>query len=115
MNKQQSDREEFENGVGDEMFSHFYEPYQQNHKDEVWAWINAQIESKLKQAKQEGAKEVLEEVIPNKKRMDVGDIGASSISLPKVEIWHQETRIGFNRCVDLIKEKLSNLNNKSNE
>ena len=87
MNKQQSDREEFENGVGDEMFSHFCEPYQQNHKDEVWAWIQSKIESKqkemamkqavelanldqqittlkaeVKQAKQEGAKEVLEEV-----------------------------------------------------
>ena len=49
MNKQLSDREEFENGVGDEMFSHFYEPYQQNHKDEVWVWINAQIESKQKE------------------------------------------------------------------
>jgi len=49
MNKQLSDREEFENGVGDEMFSHFYEPYQQNHKDEVWAWIQSKIESKQKE------------------------------------------------------------------
>ena len=170
MNKQQSDREEFENGVGDEMFGHFLKPCQQNHKDEVWAWINAQIESKLKemairqaveltnldqqittlkaevkQAKQEGAKEVLEEVENRPKERFISDeqydklekfktiqaysglcvncgydrtIGCWNSAFLEVGCTIKPDMVFCPKCDDFIKterEKLSNLNNQSNE
>ena len=106
--KQQSDREEFENGVGDEMFSHFYEPYQQNHKDEVWAWI----ESKLKQAKQEGVKEVLEEkeinLIVTLLKTQKASCGFLR-GFGKPSQHEQDENAYYNRLI----EKLSNLNNQS--
>jgi len=50
-----------------------------------------------------------------KKRMDVGDIGATSVTYPDGEIWNQSNRVGWNRCVDKLKDLLTKVDKPNKE